>query len=266
MARSRLNGGGPTILFVHATGFCKEVWDPVIEDADALGLACEAVRVDQRSHGQSTGTGVDDWWDLGRDVLAVVGGTAPVVGVGHSSGGAALVLAESLRSGTFASLVLIEPIIPGPPFDRVEHHPLAVLAEKRRRRFESAAAAADAYRGRGPFADWDERALQAYVRGGFVPDEEGGVRLACRREDEAEFYRSANQHGGYDRLHELTTPTAVLYGASSTDLGPGFFAHLGEKIRGAQVEEIDPGSHFVPMERPGVIAQRVAAAVSEYGN
>ena len=264
VARSSLNGGGPTALFVHATGFCKEVWDPVIEDAVELGLSFEAVRMDQRAHGQSTGIAAD-WWELGRDVLAVAGGSAPLIGVGHSSGGAALILAELLRPATFAALILIEPIVPPPPYERNANHPFAKLAEYRRPGFANLAAAADAYRGRGPFTDWDERALLAYVEGGFVPSGDGGVRLACRPEDEAEFYRSAPTHGAYDRLGELTTRVVVLYGAASTDLGPGFFATLGDRIRGSEVEELDPGSHFVPMERPGVIAQRIAAVVSEYG-
>ena len=69
---------------------------------------------DQRGHGDSsTPPPPYDWWDLGRDLLAVVdacrlerpGGPGPL------SGAAALVLAELLRPGAFASLALVEPII-----------------------------------------------------------------------------------------------------------------------------------------------------------
>ena len=63
---ARFGQGDPRVVFAHATGFCKETWDPVIDLLDGPGI----LAIDQRGHGDS---GVADppfdWWDLGRDVV-----------------------------------------------------------------------------------------------------------------------------------------------------------------------------------------------------
>ena len=76
----------PDYVLVHATGFCKETWAEV-----AALLAGGSIVLDQRGHGDSeTPAPPFDWWDLGRDVLAVADAveTQQPVGVGHSSGSA----------------------------------------------------------------------------------------------------------------------------------------------------------------------------------
>jgi len=262
--QARVSGGGPDVLFVHATGFCRGVWIPVVADAARIGVAMSVVLMDQRGHGESTGAGVSDWWQLGGDVARVVGGRRPV-GVGHSSGAAALVLAELLAPGTFASLVLIEPILPPPPHGRSEEHPLAQLASRRRRSFETKDAAAASYRDRGPFAGWDERALRGYLSCGLVNDTDGQVMLACDPEDEAEFYRTASSHGAYSRLDELQVRTTVVFGADSDDFEPDFFLDIADRISGAEVIEAGGTNHFMPMQEPRLVASILARELEEYG-
>lgn len=256
-----VSGGGRPALLVHATGFCKEVWRPVVAELDALGVGAALTSVDQRGHGGSTAAGRGiDWVDLGHDVVRVAAGRTGLIGVGHSSGGAALVLAELAAPGTFDRLVLIEPVIPPPPFRREERHPLSIAAAKRTRHFADREAAATNYRGRGPFTGWDERALWAYVAGGFVAVEGGGVQLACDPDLEAEFYRGAGAHGAFARLGELRLPVTVVAGAG-TDFPPGFFAQIADQIPAAELDWVADAGHFVPMERPGRTAAIIASAL-----
>jgi len=254
------------VLFVHAAGFCKEVWQPVIEDTAASGVGLAAMSLDLRGHGGSgTYEYPLDWWRLGGDVLSVLAGRTDVIGVGHSAGGAALALAELLAPGTFRSLVLVEPIISPPPFKRFEAHPLALGTLKRTPVFASRDAAAVNFRGRGPFAGWDDRAFQGYLEGGLHPNPilaPDAVRLACHPEDEAEYYRSGGEHRAWNRLSELAVPVEIIAGENSDTHSARFVGNLAGRMQRATVTWVPEASHFVPMQRPQVVAAAVAAAVS----
>ncbi len=251
--------GAPEVVYAHATGFCKELWDPVIRRLPGRG----ALAIDQRGHGDSGVSGPPfDWWDLGRDVVTVVeavGWTRPF-GVGHSSGAASLVMAELSRPGTFRGLLLIEPIVFPPPYVRYEHLPLAVRAERRRASFPSRRDARDSFEGRGPFAHWTGEALDAYVGCGFE-ERDGEWALKCRPEIEAEWYRSATLHGAWDRLGEIGCPAIVAGGAESDSHPAAFLEEQAGRFTDATAEVVEGATHFVPMERPGRVADLIAGMI-----
>lgn len=265
VAHEPLNGGGPVVLLGHATGFCKEVWRPVIEDLAATGLGIDVISFDQRGHGHSSSFARPlDWSNIAHDVLAVLDGRRGVIGIGHSSGGTALALAEILDPGSFRSLVLIEPIIPPPPFKRNDAEPMAVAALKRTRRFASREAAAQRLGGRGAFAGWDERAFAGYLEGGLLPDpegDEGAVMLACHPEDEAEFFQTLTEHRAWSHLGEINPPVELIAGEDSESHPPRRLGLLTSRMQLVTVTWVPHTNHFVPQQRPDVIASAIAAAV-----
>ncbi len=264
IARRVHDGHGAVILCVHATGFCKETWDPVVAELRAAGASNPVVAIDQRGHGDTTLPAVPfDWWDLGRDAGAAAAALGPplALGIGHSSGGAALIMGELLAPGTFAALLLVEPIVFPGPYRRNDPNPLSEGALRRRASFDSPAEAIANFRGKGPFARWEERALEAYVAGCLGP-EDGRWALKCRPEVEAGFYRQATVHATWERLGEVAAPAVVLAGEGS-DSHPEAFARLQAEQLGDATAEIVPGAtHFVPMERPAAVAAAAAALLA----
>lgn len=250
----------PLVVASHATGFCKEVFDPVIEELAALVPAAEVLAFDHRAHGDSDAPEPPfDWWSLGRDVLALIDGRTAAVGVGHSAGAAALVMAELLAPGTFSALVLVEPIVFPGPYGHFDH-PLVDAALKRRRTFVDPAAAYDNFAGKPPFDTWDHRALDAYITGGLVPIG-NEWRLKCEPALEAEFYRAATAHGAWERLVEVGSEVVLVAGEYS-DSHPGPFLEETARRLGAGHVDVVPGAtHFVPMEQPERIARHVATAL-----
>ncbi|HSM02917.1 MAG TPA: alpha/beta hydrolase [Acidimicrobiia bacterium] len=254
-------GDGTSSLFVHATGFCKETWLPVLDHLPDV----PAISIDQRGHGASGRSSMPfDWWDLGADVETILEEMQPYspVGVGHSSGGAALAMAEIERPGSFSALILIEPIIHPPPFAREEDGRLALQALRRRTSFDSAESAFASFHGRGPFARWVEEALRAYVEHGTIADEEGGRRLACPPEVEAEFYRAAYAHGAWARLDGIGCPVVVVVGEDSDTHTAEFTTSLTERFADARSVTIEGATHFVPMEKPEEVAAIVRDVIA----
>lgn len=243
------------VLAVHATGFCKEVWEPVAASLSSRGV--RVVAIDQRGHGDSSlPASIGDWWGLGRDVVAAVLQLGPFgVGLGHSSGATAVTMANLIRPGLFPKLVLAEPVVfpAGTGYDPA----LADQARSRRDSFDSRDSARQHFADRGIFSRWDDGAFDGYIAGGLHRADDG-VRLACRPETEATFYELGMSHGVWERLDELTVPVRLLIGEEST-FHAGSFAADQAAAYGAELTMVEGADHFLPMQRPDVVAAAVMA-------
>lgn len=266
-----LGGTGPTLIFAHATGFHGRVWQPV---ADALAADFHCLAIDFSGHGDTPlpsplEEGLE-WGTFGADVVATLDqfvGDGPVFGVGHSKGGAALVLAEQARPGSFASLYLFEPIVfpprePGTPAIDPADHPLAVGALKRREVFGSRDEAYENYASKPPLASLHPDALRAYVDHGFEDLPDGTVRLKCRGVNESATYASSTSHSAFDHLDQVTCPVTV---AAGDDGGAPALnaAAVAEALPIGRLEQVAGVGHFGPLEDPAQFADRIRSAFDE---
>ncbi len=196
-----------------------------------LGQRFHCWGLDLRAHGRSDRPTDGDfaWAGFCADVLAAVDylGLSDPVGFGHSCGGAAILLAEEARPGTFASLYCFEPVVfdvadPGPALD----NPMSEAARRRRETFPSATDAFVNFSSKPPFADLDPEVLQCYVESGFevIPPAEGGdgqsIRLRCRRDDEAAIYARGPDHGAFGHLSEVTCHVTLSCGEQHRCIRP----------------------------------------------
>jgi pimeloyl-ACP methyl ester carboxylesterase len=265
--------GGPEdptstlLLFSHATGFHGLAWEPV---ATRLTDRYRCLAIDYRGHGLSetpadTGFG---WDGMGDDTVAVlesalVGTRRAVHGIGHSMGGAALVLAAARRPGAFHSLWLYEPIIvePGVLPPAGSPNPMADAAARRRSSFASYDEALAHYAAKPPLDQLHRDALRAYVWGGFAQGPEGRVSLRCAPTVEASVFRGAGGVGVWDASAKLDLPVAVVAGRSQP-MSPVVYVPqaLTQLSGGTLVERRDLG-HFGPLEDPAGTARDIAAWV-----
>jgi pimeloyl-ACP methyl ester carboxylesterase len=254
-------GRGRPTLFCHATGFHGAVWEPM---SAALGDDFERWAVDFRGHGASVlpPDSPVPWESVAGDVLAVVDDldvpAGDILGIGHSMGGAALLLAEQARPGLFTGLWLYEPIVPPrgviPTGDG--GNPLATGARRRRPAFPSHAEALANFASKPPLNVARADALHAYVRHGLVAGEDGAVHLACRPEDEARFYEGGGAHDAHDHLTEVGCPVMVSCGGGLW--GPASFApHVVDALPRGHLEIHEHLTHFGPLEAPSELAASV---------
>jgi len=273
---------GPLVLFVHGTGLNGRVWDPVAEALNSAGVG--ALALDLRGHGRS-GRSPDarySWDRFAADVLAAVHqlGLAgrEVAGAGHSAGATALLEAEALEPGTFATLWLWEPIMggagqkpfpgagagqepfPGAGAGREPHWrrgaDLAERARHRRSHFASIAEARAHFAGRGIFSEFSPAALEGFLAGGLVAVAQpvGGVRLACQPEDEARIYEAGDEHDARAQLGRVRCPARVLGGSGSPAVRADELSAIAAALpAGNWVVEAGLG-HFGPFQAPQLVA------------
>ena len=247
------------MLICHATGFHARCYEPMVEEFSRHYTVWGA---DVRGHGQSQiAPGTEFvWTDFADDVIAAVehlgGGPLPVFG--HSMGGAALLLAETKRPGSFTVAFTYEPIIfPGELGPR--NSMMSTAAAKRRSEFPSRAEALARYASRPPLNRLRADALASYVDGGFLDTDEGTVRLACRPEHEAMTFDGARIP--LADVEGVQLPVVVARGTSShspsaADFAAGTAAGLGL----GELVEYQGLGHLGPMENPTRIALDVLAA------
>ena len=72
---------------------------------------------------------------------------------------------------------------------------------------------------------------------------------------------ASTDHGAWDLLPGVKTPALLVAGEESTTHQEPFLGQLAGRFANARYEIIPGTSHFVWMETPGVIAERVVAAV-----
>jgi pimeloyl-ACP methyl ester carboxylesterase len=260
-----LGGEGPPLLFCHPTGFHGMVWAPL---AGHLAGVAHSWAVDFRGHGDSSvPASMDLAWDrMVDDVLAVVDhlGTAGLKAVGHSMGGAALLMAEMRRPGTFAGLWLYEPIVMRRWDGVPPSNPIAAAARRRRPSFPDRDAAYANFAAKPPLNALDPAALRAYVEHGLRPshaaDGERAVELKCTPEVEALVFENGVVANAFDRLAEVRIPVTVA--ASEDGGGPARAAPaIVDTLPRGRLELFPELTHFGPMEDPARIAAAIHAAL-----
>ena len=268
-----LGGSGPTTLFAHATGFHAHCWTAVTAHLPQL----HSIAYDARGHGDTPvgpaweASDAVDWTVYGddaADVAATLQGDGPILAVGHSMGGAALLMAALRAPERFRGLVVYEPI--AMPKDVIpsggQGNMLANGARRRRSSFPSFEDAIANYSAKPPMNVFTPEAMEAYVRFGCAPGADGEVHLKCAPEHEARTYEAGGNHDTWDRLGDITVPVWVLCGLPQPMQPSDRTEELASRIPGARYIQIDHLGHFGPMQAPAEIARIVAEASEAFGS
>ncbi|MCL4867632.1 MAG: alpha/beta hydrolase [Anaerolineae bacterium] len=190
-----------------------------------------------------------------------------VVGLGHSLGGAATVIAAVKRPDLFSHLVLIDPVFIAPhvlervaeriakqqePFD----FPLVTIAEKRQDWWSSRAAAFQHLRPKPVFARLSDEAMWDFINYGLADDPNGGVRLAFPKVWEAHIYRIPPTFI-WEYVAQLTHPTLAIRAEHSDTLALPAWSHWQQLQPQATFIEMAETSHLLTMEKPDQLAQTI---------
>jgi len=263
-------GTGPLALLHHANGFCGGVWDPVVE---VLRRHFRVVALDARGHGDSSvpeGEAFYRWELFGRDlaeIAKVLAGAHPdgrvALGLGHSFGGTAFLMASAAEPGLFERIALLDPVISAAPGlasaaeRRRRGVALAEAARRRRHVWPSRATAREKWSQKAFFADWHARALEAYAAEGLRDRPDGQVELKCSGEVEGTIFESGRDFDPWEIAPRVGVPTLIVR-AQRGNFPREIFEALAAAIPDGRLREVDAG-HLIPMERPDLVVDEVAA-------
>jgi len=256
---SYLDSGGsrPALHFFHANGFPVSVYLPF------MSRLCGEFRVLGLSlRGQDgLAEGIGSWHRLGLDLIHFLEGVGagPAVGVGHSIGAVATLLAAARRPELFSRIVLLDPVLLPPRIvlllrllravGKKSAFPLARRARRRRDGWADRREALAYFREKSLFRHWEDAYLRSYVTYGLRPDAQGRMVLLCPPEAEARGFENypADIWSWPGRLR---TPALIVRGERSDALPAASqerFCRLCRTARGSVLEGV---GHFLPMEAP----------------
>lgn len=261
-------GQGEVLHFAHANGFPPGTYRALIERLKSrfrvVTLHTRCLSPDARPED------VKDWEPFADDLVEALraAGHRQVVGVGHSLGGVATLLAAQRAPELFRSVVALDPVIFSGwravvlrglrATGLISRVPPASLSRQRRETWASRNEAGTSYGKKALFHDFDAACFDDYLHFGLVDVPGGGVRLAISREWEARVFETGPA-SVRDVLPALTQPVTIVRGASSTTFTASAAAAVREwapQVKSAQVR----GGHLFPLEDPVETAAQVLAA------
>ncbi len=257
---------GPPIVFVHASGHCGGVFEPL---GDRLAPGFSVVALDGRGHGLSDNTDTYTWPEMRDDISLALKALdlRRVVLVGHSGGGGVALLAAAALPERVRGVIAFEPGVPfglrpSPPADWD-----AFIEERSRRRtrFASREEVLSHFRGRGAFAEWRDEYLRAFIKHGVVESADGGVDLACAPRVEALLVKLSFDSTAWD-IPPCSTPVHIVSGDRSTFARERDLAAPIRPLFPNLRTSVAPGcTHWGPMERPDLFEASIREFIGDLG-
>jgi len=258
--------GGAAILFLHGVGGGAWSWGP---QREALAASARTFVWEARGHGAAApvdDAGLSDYYaDAQEGLAAAVRETGrPLVVAGHSMGGLLAIALACDRHADVAALFLIDPVYSDGSSEAYGHFAPAV----------------------GPIARWlcgpllrsfehDGKMSRAVARWVFERAFQDRSRMETAWEDQRlqipfEYPRmlreSFDRPVGFelrDFASEIGVPTTLLEGGrpGAAPRFPLLTKALSERLGTRFTHETIPGGHYLQLDRPAEVTQRLAAFV-----
>ena len=243
-------GQGPPLVLLHGIPSSSYLWRDVIEP---LSATFEVLAPDLLGFGDS-----DKRMDVDLSIAAqarYVVAFMETIGVhqaavaGHDIGGGVAQLMAVDEPQRVARLILIDSIVDN-------NWPIPDIARLKEPAWDQIMVNIDLRSGlrKGLEAGMvtPDRVTDEMVDEWTRPFQDLGGRRAYLRAARALNNRDLTSRGKH--IDEIETPTLILWGANDAFLEPRWAETLHQKLRASTVEIVDPGGHFLPLDRPDAVA------------
>lgn len=260
-------GGGPMLHFAHANAYPPGSYRLFL---NALAKNFQVLAIKHRPLWPTAQPEeMKSWHRIADDLVAFFDqqNLRGVIGVGHSLGGVATMIAAVKRPELFSQIVLIDPVFLAPHLlaiveERVQNQeepfefPMVSVAQRRRDWWSSRAAAYEHLRPKPVFARLSDEAMWDFINYGLADDTNGGVRLAFPKAWEARIY-SIPPTFIWDYVPQISQPTLAIRATESDTLFPLAWQHWQQIQPQATFMELPDTTHLLTMEKPEQVASLI---------
>lgn len=268
---------GQPVFFLHANGYPPACYRPLLTQ---LAKTNRIIAMIQRPLWEgSQPEKVQDWTPLTDDLLRFLDENAshsPIIVIGHSMGGTALLRAALREPERFKAIVLLDPVLFPPYMTPLWYlmyntglgyrlHPLVATAKRRRREFDDLDRLFKGFRRKHIFRYMGDEALQAYVEGITCKTGKGSYQLCYSAEWEARLYVTAvwRDMDIWRGLPKLRVPTLIIRGSETDTFWDGTARRMKRKQPKVRVETLEKSTHLVPLERPKEVSYLIQSVLHE---
>ncbi len=271
-----LGGSGAPLVFLHANGYPPGCYSLMLQDlSDTFHVQAP---IQRPLWPGSRPESIQDWLPLSQDLLRYLdeNHTQPVVAVGHSMGGIAVLRAALSAPQRFRALVLIDPVLFPPYFIFAwrffralglghQVHPLIRTAKTRRRRFDDLNRLFNGYRRRATFKYMSDEALRDYIQAIACPTEDGAYRLCYPVEWEVHIYDTGvwRDMDLWRGLPNLRVPLLIIRGGQTDTFLASTARRVARIQPQARIVTIARATHLVPLEHPRETSQLIKDFLKE---
>jgi pimeloyl-ACP methyl ester carboxylesterase len=204
-----------------------------------------------------------NWLPLGQELIEYIekNQTSPVIGIGHSLGGAALLYAAEARPDLFKQLIFLDPPLFNPFKRGVIQFIKAIgfydkiapsgMAKIRREYFSSKEEAYQYFKKKRLFKPLDDQFTRDYANYGLKENLEHGFELAFSREIESRVFEN------FPKLKKkilFEIPSSFIYSNQYNVLWKSDIRWLKRTL---------PNTNFIPIEGVHLFPQQYPAATAE---
>jgi len=200
-----------------------------------------------------------NWKPLAKELIEYIEThhNEPVIGIGHSLGGAITLYAVLERPDLFRQVIFLDP----PIFGAFKRSAMSFLKNwtnqydkispsgrtlTRKQFFETKVEAFEYFKPKSLFKNFAPVCFEDYVNNGLKVNEEYGFELAFSRSIEYQVFRA---FPNFKSKIELPIPSQFIYSNQYKVLWKSDIQFLKSKLKGTEFIKFD-GGHLFPMEKP----------------